>query len=205
MYSKFVIAGMYAIGHGVLFYHNVRLIAIPTENTRSFLNGPRAKASSTIERLKARRLRAQRKERLHWQGASYACLFTQVYFTHELSTWEPELFTELTTLRVSLFGYHVEQLRQALGKNPKECHEFNLSFVGPKVIGFQAFFGLSWVPICLVSLLPWYLTLSTFTTSHLLKLSRAWGMVKKLSKLFKALQALNASLSIASSSSQLKL
>jgi len=38
-------------GHGVLFYHNVRLVAIPTENTRSFLNDQRPKASFTIERL----------------------------------------------------------------------------------------------------------------------------------------------------------
>ena len=30
-----------------------------------------------------------------------------------------------------LFEYHVEQLQQVLGQNPKECHEFNLSFVGP--------------------------------------------------------------------------
>ena len=32
------------------------------------------------------RLRAQRKQTSHWHGASYARLFTQIHFTHELST-----------------------------------------------------------------------------------------------------------------------
>lgn len=34
-------------------------------------------APFTLQRLRARRLRAQRKEPSHWKGASYACLLVQ--------------------------------------------------------------------------------------------------------------------------------
>ena len=113
--------------HGVLFYHNVRQVAIPTENTRSFLNGQKPKASFTIERLRARNLRAQRKE-LHIgrEPLPHACsLKSTLHMSFQL-----ESLNFLLSFQ-HLFEYHVEQLQQVLGQNPKECHEFNLSFVGP--------------------------------------------------------------------------
>ena len=50
-------------------------------------------------------------------------------------------------------------------------------FVGSKPMGFQAYFGLSWMPLCLIPLPACYPT-SIMETLHLLKLLRASGLVK---------------------------
>ena len=100
-----------------------------------------------------------------------------------LYTWDFNLrastLTGLTTLRWRLNKYHVKRLWQALSRTPKLRHVKSSSsqFVGPKPMGFQALFCLSWMVPCLVSIPPWHLTLST-ATSHLLKLLRTWGLVK---------------------------
>ena len=75
-----------------------------------------------------------------------------------LSTLELECFAGLTTLRLRLIGYHVEQIQQALGpfwqafgQKPKLPHGGRLGMLrvqalvlwGLKPMGFQASFGLT--------------------------------------------------------------
>ena len=114
-------------------------------------------------------------------------LFSQIHFTLELSSWEIELPSGLAMLRWRFDGFCVKWLHQALhefwqalGKRPMlpwhapwlcwypwgsigMSERSSSHFCGPKPMGFQAFFGLSWM-------LLW--------AFHLPKLLRAWWSVK---------------------------
>ena len=99
-------------------------------------------------------------------------------------------------------------LRQAHGPNIKQypwgslrmSRGSNSHFVGPNRMNFQAFFGLSCMLLCVVSFPLWYLALS-MATVHLLRLLKAWKLVK-----LSIVWALDKACQLqASSSSQLKL
>lgn len=80
------------------------------------------------------RLRAWWKEPSHWHGTSYSRLFTQLYFTFELSTQDLELFTGLTMCQWHLDRSHVEWLWQALSPTPKLSHRSCLGMFKIKIL-----------------------------------------------------------------------
>lgn len=89
-------------------------------------------------------------------------LFTQVHFTLRLSTWELRLFTGLAVhvygiLRdpvwtwlweALLFIHYVDQYPQFFFLRSLMILEFELWFVGPKPMGFPAFFPAFQSQIC---------------------------------------------------------
>lgn len=88
-----------------------------------------------------------KKEPSHWWGASNSCLFIQVHFILELTTWELQLFNRLTKLRWHLHKYPLEQLQQTLSQNPKlvtsmeitwEYWKFKISFCGSQANGLSS-------------------------------------------------------------------
>lgn len=86
-------------------------------------------------------------------GSSYACLFTQIHFTLELSTWELELFTRLIMLRWSFdeFIWNDDDKLSVKVYNLTHVKSESSHSVGPEPMGFLAFFGLSRMLFCLVS------------------------------------------------------
>ena len=138
-------------------------------------------------------LRAQRREPSHWQGASYRWLFTQIHFTHVLSTWELEHITGLTMLGWHLDGSHVESPWQALfhswqavGQTPKLPPWGTLGILRGRawalILWPQSQWAFKHSLACHEWLLwlvspPWYFTLS-MATLHLLKLLISWRLMK---------------------------
>ena len=113
---------------------------------------------------------AWRKEPSHWRVVSYT--FTSIHFTHELSTWELEVFTRLTTRSWHLMEWLWQDLGhfgQALSQEPKLPPWARLRMLwGQALILLAQANGLSsilWLVIY-ASLItqyhfpPWYLTLS---------------------------------------------
>ena len=77
----------------------------------AFLHDVDNLAPFTLERLRARRLRAQRKEPSHWRGASYACLLvvnSTFHSTFQLGSLNllPGLQCLDDALMVSMWNYY---------------------------------------------------------------------------------------------------
>ena len=124
----------------------------------------------TLERLRAQELEERSLLIDGQEPLVHAC---SLKFTLHLS-FQLESLNFLPSLQcldgVSFNESHVKQLWQALGQNLKlpprgtlECQEVGLSFCGPQSIDFYPSFDLSWMVVCLVSLPPWYLTLTVAT------------------------------------------
>ena len=116
------------------------------------------KAPFTVERL-----RAQRKEPL----AQACSLKSTLHLSFQLESLNFLLGLQCSD-GIGLDESHVEHLWQALGRNPglppwgslRMSRARALILWAQSQMGFQAFFGLSQMLLCLVTLPTWYLTLS---------------------------------------------